>query len=199
MMLVEETKVSDAALPVPDFKAHLRQGTGFSDDGLQDAVLTGFLRAAMAAIESRTGKVLIERTFAWRIGTWRELDRVALPVAPVNAITGFDIIDAADVVTTVPVAAYRLMPDAQRPVILALSGALPTVPTGGTAMIGFMAGFGPEWSDLPPDLTQAVMMLAAHYYEYRHDTALGAGCMPFGVTALIERYRPIRLMGGGRS
>lgn len=199
MMLVEETKVSDAALPVPDFKAHLRQGTGFSDDGLQDAVLTGFLRAAMAAIESRTGKVLMERTFAWRIGTWRELDRVVLPVAPVNAITGFDIVDAADVVTTVPVAAYRLMPDAQRPVILALSGALPTVPTGGTAMIGFMAGFGPEWSDLPPDLAQAVMMLAAHYYEYRHDTALGAGCMPFGVTALIERYRTIRLMGGGRS
>jgi uncharacterized phiE125 gp8 family phage protein len=39
-------------------------------------------------------------------------------------------------------------------------------------------------------------MLAAHFYEYRHETALGSGCMPFGVTSLIERYRPLRLSLG---
>ena len=75
--------------------------------------------------------------------------------------------------------------------VIALSGALPTIPTGGCARLSFLAGYGPEWSDLPPDLSQAVMMLATHYYEYRQDMALGAGCMPFGVTALIERYREV--------
>jgi uncharacterized phiE125 gp8 family phage protein len=44
-------------------------------------------------------------------------------------------------------------------------------------------------------MSQAVLMLAAHYHEYRYDTALDGGCMPFGVTALIERYRPLRLGG----
>ena len=59
-----------------------------------------------------------------------------------------------------------------------------------------LAGYGPDWDDVPADLAQAVLMLAAHYYDYRQDMGLGAGCMPFGVTALIERHRPLRLSGG---
>ena len=57
MMLIEETAIADAALPVDQFKAHLRLGTGFAEDNVQDEVLKGFLRAAIAAIEARTGKV----------------------------------------------------------------------------------------------------------------------------------------------
>ena len=55
-MLVEETTVPAAALPIAAFKDHLRLGTGFSEDTIQDSVLEGFLRAAVAAIEARTGK-----------------------------------------------------------------------------------------------------------------------------------------------
>jgi len=57
-MLIEETNIPDAVLPLAAFKAHLRMGTGFSDTSLQDAVLGRFLRAALAAVEGRTGKVL---------------------------------------------------------------------------------------------------------------------------------------------
>src|SRR6056297_1223845 len=64
MMLIEETTVPQSALPLGLFKEHLRLGSGFSDDGLQDGLLEGFLRSAMAAIEGRTSKVLIERDFA---------------------------------------------------------------------------------------------------------------------------------------
>ena len=198
-MLVEETVVPDAALPVEAFKLHLRQGTGFSDDGVQDGVLHGFLRAAIAAIEGRTGKALLEREFSFATDSWREGDRVALPMAPVSAISAFEIVDAGGAATTISQVGWRLVPDMQRPLLLALSGALPVIPVGGSGRIRFWAGFGPEWSDLPADLGQAAMMLAAHYYEYRSDTALGAGCMPFGVTALIERYRTVRLFAGGRS
>jgi uncharacterized phiE125 gp8 family phage protein len=197
MMLDEETVVPDTALPVEAFKLHLRQGTGFSDDGLQDEVLHAFLRAAMSAVEGRTGKALIEREFVWQIEAWRATDRVGLPLAPVSALTQFVIEDAQGAQTAIPMDVWRLVPDMQRPLVIALGGALPAIPTGGCARLSFLGGFGPEWSDLPPDLAQAVMMLAAHYYEYRQDMALGAGCMPFGVTALVERYRPIRLFGAG--
>lgn len=196
-MLVEETTVPVGALPLAGFKAHLRMGTGFVEDGVQDAVLEGFMRAALAAIEGRTGKALLERDFVWTVTRWRETGCAALPVAPVSAITRFDLVDRAGGVTAVPAEAWHLVPDFQRPVLSALYGALPAIPQGGAARIGFMAGYGPEWSDLPADLAQAVMMLAAHYYEFRQDTALGAGCMPFGVTALIERYRTVRMFGGG--
>ncbi len=63
MMLVEQTSVPVAALPVAEFKDHLRLGTGFADDGVQDSVLESYLRASMAAIEARTGKVLITRGY----------------------------------------------------------------------------------------------------------------------------------------
>ena len=43
------------------------------------------------------------------------------------------------------------------------------------------------------------MLLAAHYYEYRDTTALGEGCMPFGVSSLIQRYRVSRITLGAGS
>ena len=42
MMLIEETTVPDGALPVEAFKAHLRLGTGFDADDVQDALVRSF-------------------------------------------------------------------------------------------------------------------------------------------------------------
>jgi uncharacterized phiE125 gp8 family phage protein len=193
MMLVEVAPVPGASLPVQALKDHLRMGSGFAEDGLQDGLLEGFLRAALAAIEVRTGKALFQRAFTWTVEGWRQGDRAALPVAPVSAVTAVVTITSAGVETTVPATAWRLVQDAQRPLLLALSGTMPVIPQNGGARVAFTAGFAAAWTGLPADLRQAVMLLAAHFYEYRTDTGLAEGCMPFGVTALIERYRPARL------
>ena len=84
-----------------------------------------------------------------------------------------------------------------RPKLRSVGSCLPAVPEAGEALVGFTAGFG-IWSDVPADLQQAVFLLAAHYYEYRDETALGRGCMPFGVTSLLDRFRPMRLGFGGQ-
>lgn len=198
MILMEENAVPEAALPLARFKAHLRLGTGFDDAGLQDPVLDSFLRAALAAIEARTGKVLIERVFSWSLSHWRDATGQALPVAPVREVLRLSLHDPSDEEDVVSPGHYRLEPDPQRPMLRPSGRLLPAIPANGTAEVVFRAGFGPDWADLPPDLAQAVLLLAAHYYEYRHDTALGSGCMPFGVSSLIERYRTVRLLGGGR-
>lgn len=195
--MVEETIVPEAALPVAGFKAHLRLGSGFAEDSLQDVVLVGFLRAAMAAIEGRTGRLLLERSLVWQTEGWRQPDRVTLPVAPVSAVTAFEVVDGAGVAVAVDPAVWRLATGGQSGTVVATTGALPVIPANGHARIALVAGYGPTWADVPADLAQAMLMLAAHYYEYRSDTALGAGCMPFGVTALIERYRQVRLTLGG--
>ena len=197
MMLIEETAVPEAALPLPEFKAHLRLGTGFSDGDLQDAVLESFLRAALSAIEARTGKVLISRDFSWTLTEWRDRAGQALPVAPVTMILSLRLLDRNDEEEVIEPSFYKLEPDMQRPWLRPTGACLPGMPPGGRAELRFTAGYGPGWGDLPADLGQAVLMLAAHYYEYRHETALGGGCMPFGVTSLIERYRTVRLFGGG--
>lgn len=198
MMLIEETMVPIGALPVALFKDHLRLGSGFSDDGLQDNLLESFLRSAMAAIEARTGKILIEREFSWNLPRWRDAGAQALPIAPVSAVIEVVMIDRAGIETAVDAARWYLEPDMQRPMLMPTAGLLPPIPQAGSVRIGLLAGFGPEWSDLPADLAQAVLLLAAHYYEYRHEVQYDGGCMPFGVSALIERYRTVRLFGGGR-
>ncbi|MFU8779137.1 MAG: head-tail connector protein, partial [Roseovarius sp.] len=197
MMLIEETAVPPAALPLAEFKAHLRLGTGFADDDIQDPVLESFLRAALAAIEGRTGKALLERDFFWALPHWRDAEGQALPVAPVRAVLSLGLRNRADEVEVIDPAHYRLEQDAHRPVLRPVGTFLPVIGRGGLAEIRFRAGYGAGWGDLPADLAQAVLMLAAHYYEYRHETGLSSGCMPFGVASLIERYRTVRLLGGG--
>lgn len=197
MMVMEETEVPLAALPVDVFKAHLRQGTGFAEDGLQGAVLEGFLRAALAAIEGRTGKVLLARDFQLELTAWRDPSGQFLPLAPVMAVDAVVLVDRDGAQTVLPADRWRLERDSQRPRLLPVGSHLPMVPTGGTVRVSLRAGMADAWAGLPADLRQAVLLLAAHYYEYRDETTLGAGCMPFGVTSLIERYRTVRLLGGG--
>lgn len=196
MMLVEETTVADAALPVDAFKAHMRLGTGFAESTVQDAVLISFLRAAMAAIEARTGKMLIARTFVWNLTAWRDAQGQALPVAPVASLDAVTLVDRVGTPTVLDADSYRLGADTHRPRLRPAGACLPRLPQGGAVDIRFTAGFG-TWDDVPDDLAQAVFLLAAHYYEYRNETGLGQGCMPFGVTSLIERYRPVRIYAGG--
>ncbi|SFM27643.1 head-tail connector protein [Shimia aestuarii] len=198
MMLVEETSVPPSALPVDEFKAHLRLGSGFSDESLQDSVLESFLLAAMSAVEARTGKVLIARRFSWLLSGWRTAQAQGLPVSPVSTIESVALIDRQGDAVTVAPSAYRLVQDAQQPTLRPVGTCLPTIPMDGSVSIVFFAGFGSAWGDQPSDLAQAVFLLAAHYYEYRHETSLQSGCMPFGVTSLLERYRPVRMhMGAG--
>ncbi|WP_425045430.1 head-tail connector protein [Primorskyibacter sp. S87] len=193
MMLIEETTVPDAALPVEQFKSHLRLGTGFAEDDVQDAVLHSFLRAAVAAIEARTGKVLIAREFSWTVNGWRDRSGEVLPVGPVRAVTRIVLCDATGSETVLDQASYRLEQDGQRPRLRPAGALLPTIATGGSAKIVMDVGLANEWGGLPADLVQAVLLLAAHYYEYRNETSLGDGCMPFGVTSLIQRYRTLRI------
>jgi uncharacterized phiE125 gp8 family phage protein len=197
MMLIEQTTVPTAALPVQALKNHLRLGTGFADDGMQDGLIESYLRAAMAAIEGRIGKVLIARDFLWKLADWRNGAAQALPVAPVLDVASITLRDRDGVARVVPPAGYRLVADTHRPKVKAAGLLLPQVPMDGGIEIAFTAGFGVGWADVPADLAQAVLMLAAEYYERRHEGGLrdDAG-LPRGVVTLIERYRTVRVLGG---
>ena len=79
----------------------------------------------------------------------------------------------------VPVAPVRLVADLHRP-RLVVAGLPADVPTDGRAVVEFDAGFGPAWGDVPADLQQAVLLLAAEFYEHRHDDGTAAAGLPFG-------------------
>lgn len=197
MMLTEETPVPLAALPVEELKDHLRMGSGFADDGLQDGLIETYLRAALASIEGRIGKMLFQRRFLWVLECWRDEEQ-AMPVAPVSSVVSVTLVDVAGGEVVVPSGAYRLVKDLHRPRLAGKGGALPTIPGEGLVKVVFDAGFGAAWTDIPVDLRQAVLLLAGEFYEHRHDDGAQAAGLPFGVVTLIERWRTVRILGGGR-
>jgi uncharacterized phiE125 gp8 family phage protein len=196
MLLIEQGGVPQAALPIAALKDHLRLGSGFADDALQDALAESYLRSALGVIEGRTAKVLIARDFLLVLEDWRQAAEQALPVAPVTAVASVTLFDGAGVGTVVAADRYRLVRDTHRPKIAATGVLLPEVVEGGRAEILFTAGFG-DWADVPADLAQAVFLLAAEYYEMRHEAGVRqAQGLPHAVQVLIERWRTVRVLGG---
>jgi uncharacterized phiE125 gp8 family phage protein len=196
-MLTEETTVPAAALPIQVLRDHLRLGTGFAEEGLQDGLIEAYLRAAMAVIEGRTGKALLLRNFRWVLDDWRDPAGQALPVAPVKTVLSVSLLDGTGVATVLDAGTYRVIADLHRPRLAPTGTLLPAVPGGGRIEVVFTAGFGSAWADVPPDLRQAVLMLTADLYERRDEMGLREQGLPFGILSLIERWRTVRVLGGG--
>jgi uncharacterized phiE125 gp8 family phage protein len=197
MILTEVSAPPAAAVPVRAFAEHLKLGTGFADDGSEDAVLELYIRAAMAAIEARLGRALLARGFAWTVTRWREDASQGLPIAPVRSVETITLVDADGGETAVDPENWSVLRDSQRPRLVGRFGRnLPKIPRSGHAEIRFTAGFGETWEAVPADLRQAVFLLAAHFYENRADSGSVSGSMPFAVLVLIEAYRATRIGGG---
>ena len=193
-MLTELEPVGAAELPLTALREHLRLGTGFADDALQDAILEAALRAALGAVETRVARALISRAFVWRIGHWRDAACATLPIGGVEALTSARVESAAGARTDVAARIALRRSDGARATIVGRGCALPAIPDGGVAVLGFTAGFGP-WEAVPAELRHAVLMLAASYYEDR--SAAREVAFPPVVASLIAPWRVLRLRAGG--
>ena len=153
-------------------------------------------RAALVAIETDVGKAILPRTYQYVVTAWWDPSRQSLPVAPVSAVQSLTITGLGGSETLVSPDAYRLERDAHVPLVAANGWSLPTIPVGGTAEIVFDAGYGAGWAEAPSDLRQAVLMLAAHFYDNRAVAGTRTLSMPAGPAAICKRHKPIRLSGG---
>lgn len=192
MYLIEQAEVPVSALPVPEFRAHLRLGSGFADDAVQNDVLEQALRGAIAQVETHCGKALLIRPFICTLFAWRNLGRQVLPKAPLVSLDTLTLVDYEGQSEVVSPDRYQVEFDTHSPSIVARGFVLPQIAVGGQAKIAFTAGFAPEWAGIPADLRQAVLALATRHYEHRD----GSKAMPTSVEATLAAHRPMRLFGG---
>ncbi|WP_339948956.1 head-tail connector protein [uncultured Albimonas sp.] len=191
-MLSELEPAPWAPIPLAELAAHLRlpEGMEVHERGALDL----YARAAGAVVEGMTGKALIARKFTWTVTRWRDAFEAPMPVAPVSWINAVTLLDAEGGWQTADPSTYRLIPSAHRPRLAGARGrALPAVPTDGRIEVELTAGYGEDWNAVPADLRQAVMLLAAQYYEQRQISADPVRETPYGVEALVARHREIRL------
>ncbi len=191
MYLSQLTTPPVLPVTVSELAVHLRIGSGFEDDGAEDALLLTYVQSATAAIERALSLALAERSYELSLSRWDADGGATLPVGPVVAVDSVGIVsdDGEDLVD-----ATRWYMAKGRPVRLLPRGIdLPLLDAGHTARIVFRAGFGTEAEDIPADLRQAVSLLASHFYEDRSGTAGSASGFPREIEALIAPYRPVRL------
>ncbi|MGK2873760.1 MAG: head-tail connector protein [Alphaproteobacteria bacterium] len=193
-------------------RAHMRV-----DSEEELALMLGYMRAARQAVESWTGRALISQNWRWMLDAWphargtRWWDGVRqgamsagaaryieVPKAPLLSVTAVTLFDDADQSVVWPVENY-FADTASAPGRLVLRNSAP-VPQPQRAASGlqidFTCGYGAAPGDVPEPLRQAVLMLAAHYFENREvlqGADGGANMLVLGVPALLAPYRIMRL------
>ncbi|WP_185962166.1 head-tail connector protein [Palleronia caenipelagi] len=187
MDLTEEIPLASALLPLAELRSHLRLGTGFADDAVQNPVLEQILRAALARVEQKTGKSVLTRRFVAMFGETDGCGAMVLPRAPVGAVVAVTRIGADGARSELAPSTVRLEDDPHRPRLHGVS-----IPSGGVVEVIFDAGYGASWADVPADLAQAVLSLAGAAYEDRSATE----DISEGVRAMLAPYRMPRLFGG---
>ena len=193
MLLKETTPALFNPVPLAEFSAHLRLSHGFVDDGSENGLLEMYLRNATQVVERRTCQAMIARPHVLQVAAWDRKGHFTLPIGPVATIDSFRFVSPASTIDLDP-EDWQLCPGVNRQTLTgAAGGPLWPLPKGAVAELSFSAGYGATWNDVPDDLRQAVLVLAAHYYENRFGEVEVEGGLPCGVLSIVEQHRPVRL------
>ncbi len=172
-------------------KAHMRL-----DGAEEDEIVSRLIVAGRAHVERLTGLKLIEQRWAVWLDRWPEGAEVPLPIAPAVSVDAVNIYGEDDVAAELDPEAYFLDAQSRPPRLVRRAGW--TWPRPGRRANGIeievTAGFGPDADDVPAELRQAILMLAAHWFERRtgvEDMAFQP--VPRGVAALIGPFKGVRL------
>lgn len=166
-------------------------------DGTQDDVLVSTLiTAARIHIETTIGKVLITENWSFFLDKWPKSKTIYFPLDPIQEIEEIRFHNSEDSYTVIDVEDYSIDLVSSNPRLL-FNGAKPTAPSKklNQLEIRFVAGYGDTPADVPSDLKQALLMLAAHWFEQRDPIAFGGSFaeIPRTIEALLSNYKKYKV------
>ena len=176
-------------LSLAEVKAHLRV-----DHDHEDALITDTLNAARQYCEFASGHKFI--TQAWRqYETCLPADRLVClslqPVQSVSAVTVFDIDGNPTVLAAQDIELIR----GANPSLLRLSNTIDTALGRNGIEIDLIVGMGDLGVDVPDTIKRAILLLVAHWYEFRGavSPADQPVSIPPGFEALMSPFKGARL------
>ncbi|MEM9732597.1 MAG: head-tail connector protein [Pseudomonadota bacterium] len=183
------TQPATEPLSLDEVKAHIR----VTHDH-EDALIADLIRAARQHTEFASGQKLI--TQAWRqyesqVDVTRTIPLRLRPVQRIEAVTAFDGEGNPSVIAQTN---YDLIQTRDGPCLtLAQSFELSRAANG--LEVDLIVGMGNFGIDVPPVLKRAILLLCAHWYEFRGAVSPSDQpvSMPSGFDALIAPYRAVRL------
>lgn len=167
------------AAVVGELKAYLR-----IEDGREDALLAGLLRAATETVEAMLGLLLFAREVEERavagagaVRLWAEPARALLSVGRVEADGSVTALTQGFRFRTGRHGAGRVE--------------LPGVASGSEVVLRYRAGLAEDWNLVPEVLRLAVVRAAAHFFVHR-DAPDDRG-LPPAVERMLQPWRTRRL------
>jgi phage conserved hypothetical protein, phiE125 gp8 family len=161
MTLFRTVEPTAEPVTLAEAKAHLRLAGSGEDD-----LLAGLIRAAREDVERSTGVALIDQHWRLSLDCLPRNDTISLLRHPLREITGVTAFGSEGEATLVSPDDYFVDLDS-RPARLHFLRR----PSYGRALNGleidFRAGFGEAGTDVPDLLRRAILLLVAHWYEFR--------------------------------
>lgn len=160
----------------------------------EDDLISGLIRAAREEVERATGLVLIEQSWRLVLDRWPRNGLVRLARGPVTEVLSVTVYGSEGEAAVLPPTAYEA-DLVSRPARLSFLSRPEPLRTMNGIEIDFSAGFGETGADVPELLRRAVLLLVAHWYEFR--AAFNGSDQPVsypqGYERLISGFRRGRL------
>jgi uncharacterized phiE125 gp8 family phage protein len=160
----------------------------------EDSLIGDLICAARQDVENQTGLSLINQQWRMTLDNWPAEDVIHLPRGPVTAILAVVVYAANGTPALVPPADYLLDNRHEPARLMFEKRASPGRRMNGIE-IDFSAGFGATGANVPDMLNRAILLLVAHWYEFRG--AFRASDQPVsypdGYLPLMRPYRKVRL------
>lgn len=183
--------VDPAVEPVTlaEAKAHLRL-----DHDSEDALLTGLIRAARDEVEKSAGLALIDQSWRLALDRWPRSGCALIAKHPVKEILSVTAYGPDGEASLVDPGTYEF-DGLSRPARLHFSAQAAPLRAMNGIEIDFAAGFGEAGPDVPDLLKRAILVLVAHWFEFR--AAFGPDdqpvSFPVGYERMLAGYRARRL------
>jgi len=171
-----------------EMKAYLRLD---EDDGTQDELVAGLVKAARLTVEAAARRILIEQQWRVVLDRWPACGTVLLPLSPLIAVERIAVTDADGTAVDLPAGAFEADLVSDPPRIAALDPVQPGKPKNGIS-IALRAGYGATADAVPATLRLAIRILVAHWFENRGDVA-GTQILPPEAFALVAPFQRARL------
>ena len=165
------------------------------DHADENGLIAGYIISAREHIEGQIKRDLVTKTWDYTIDwAWPTRGRrqfIRLPINPVQSVTSINYVDEAGATVTLNSALYTVLARTNHSYIAPAYdvewNTTRRVPDAVT--VRFVSGY----TDCPQDLKQAILFLAAHFYEQREAVRTGVAMtvVPYAVEALISPYRTV--------
>lgn len=186
LSLTQTVAPTSEPVSLVEVKQHLRV-----THNSEDALLLLYMQAAREHIERTTRRQLLTATYVLGLDAFPSCDTFRLPRAPIQSVTSIAYLDTAGVSQTLATSVYGVNTRCEPgQVFLKYGQTWPSSYSQEQAVtVTYLAGWG-HYSQVPPQLKMALLLLVGHCYEHREATAEKALMeVPFGVGNLLWLHR----------